>query len=627
MRHACEALPTMSNIQLLFAPENTAFAETLASALAAQGYEVSADKNRPASAALVIWSPAAARSKPLLAAARHALSRRVLVPVALDEGAPPPSFDGVRPMDLDGWNGGEDDPRWRFVLDELALATGRGVEFIVGEAANDAAPVGGAKKNRPLSALRASIIEANRAHAPADHGCLSECDEPAGDVETAAEDGAETYAPADEVDRETGWEAERSEPEAAIDDLAPQQAAQEVEGDMQDKTPSAATAAPQKHAPAPRASADDDIFPDNALYADDRPRPNPHIPAVALLAGAAMVAIIAAATAVIVVRFITPAAPPAPQVARVYPKVETIEPSQPAATADMAGAASEPRYQPPEVVTLDESAPAGETADADAPDSTAADASVPDGAIVAAPAIRDEAAGAAPAENESPPVASASGNPDAAIPAPTTASPQVPSLAALTIPSTDEKEADRAASGAVVPAATEKNPAEEPLPARQSSAADENPIGDLAASALPANADRVELPADLIQTAHQAPAPAYFRDCVDCPDMIEIGGASGGISADAAVSAAPFAIGVRDVTVGEWNECVAAGACPRLASSSNGKSAPATGAAGEDIEKYLGWLSLRTGWTYRRASEAESALAASAGAQRSAAGFRIARNF
>ena len=329
------SLPTMSNIQLLFAPENIAFAETLAGALATQGYEVSADKNRPASAALVIWSPAAARSKPLLAAARHALSRRVLVPVALDEGAPPPSFDGVRPMDLGGWNGGEDDPRWRFVLDELALATRRGVEFIIGEAANDAAPVDGAKKKRPLSALRASIIEANRAHAPADHGCLSECEEPAGDAETAVEDGAETSALVNEVDRETDWEAERSEPEAVIDDLAPQQAAPEVEGDMQDETPSAATAAPQEQAPAPRAAADDDIFPDNSLYADDRPRPNPHIPAVALLAGAAMVAIIAAATAVVVVRFITPAPPPPPQVARVYPKVETIEPAPSAPAADL----------------------------------------------------------------------------------------------------------------------------------------------------------------------------------------------------------------------------------------------------------------------------------------------------
>ncbi|NJM33636.1 MAG: murein biosynthesis integral membrane protein MurJ, partial [Rhodomicrobium sp.] len=83
----------------------------------------------PAAAALVIWSHASASSKPILSAARSALARRVLVPVALGKTPPPPSFEHLWPMDLAGWNGRPDDPRWKFVLDELELATRRGVVF------------------------------------------------------------------------------------------------------------------------------------------------------------------------------------------------------------------------------------------------------------------------------------------------------------------------------------------------------------------------------------------------------------------------------------------------------------------------------------------------------------------
>ncbi|MFZ5617296.1 MAG: SUMF1/EgtB/PvdO family nonheme iron enzyme [Pseudomonadota bacterium] len=97
------------------------------------GYEAIADDS-PASAALVIWSPAAAVSTPILAAARAALARRVLIPVALGKSPPPPSFEHLWPMDLAGWNGRDDDPRWRFVLDEIDLAVRRGVDLTGTEA-------------------------------------------------------------------------------------------------------------------------------------------------------------------------------------------------------------------------------------------------------------------------------------------------------------------------------------------------------------------------------------------------------------------------------------------------------------------------------------------------------------
>jgi formylglycine-generating enzyme required for sulfatase activity len=128
----------MSKIQLLFAPENSGFAEKLATALAARGYEASAEAE-PASAAVVVWSPASSKSPPILSAARTALARRVLVPVAVGRTPPPPSFEHLWPMDLAGWTGKEDDPRWRFVLDEIELATRRGVEIST-KAANDQTP-------------------------------------------------------------------------------------------------------------------------------------------------------------------------------------------------------------------------------------------------------------------------------------------------------------------------------------------------------------------------------------------------------------------------------------------------------------------------------------------------------
>lgn len=130
---------TMSKVRLLFAPENTGFADKLASALAQSGYDASTDDD-PASAALVIWSQASAASKPILSAARSALARRVLVPVALGKTPPPPSFEHLWPMDLAGWNGRPDDPRWKFVLDELELATRRGVVFRPAAANDRGAP-------------------------------------------------------------------------------------------------------------------------------------------------------------------------------------------------------------------------------------------------------------------------------------------------------------------------------------------------------------------------------------------------------------------------------------------------------------------------------------------------------
>jgi len=186
-----KAPPFMSTVRLLFAPENTGFAEKLALALAESGYSVSNDDD-PTAAALVIWSQASSASKPILSAARSALARRTLVPVALGKTPPPPSFEHLWPMDLAGWNGRADDPRWKFILDELELATRRGVVFRPA-AANDrgAAP----ERAAAVKTARAPEMAATAASAPKPAPGLSQGAAPAAEPALFAEGRAETIRP------------------------------------------------------------------------------------------------------------------------------------------------------------------------------------------------------------------------------------------------------------------------------------------------------------------------------------------------------------------------------------------------------------------------------------------------
>jgi hypothetical protein len=118
----------MNRVKLLFAPENAIAAERLSSVLTSVGYEITGP-SAAANAVLVIWSDHAAASPEILSVCRAALARRILIPVSLGKSPPPASFEHLWPMDLSGWSGNLADPRWRFVLDELSLATRRGVEL------------------------------------------------------------------------------------------------------------------------------------------------------------------------------------------------------------------------------------------------------------------------------------------------------------------------------------------------------------------------------------------------------------------------------------------------------------------------------------------------------------------
>lgn len=114
-----------------------------------------------------------------------------------------------------------------------------------------------------------------------------------------------------------------------------------------------------------------------------------------------------------------------------------------------------------------------------------------------------------------------------------------------------------------------------------------------------------------------------IRDCPTCPVLISLnpgGFTMGSSTSDPAerpphrVSIGqPFAIGKFEVTVEQWAACADANACPRLANSSDAKTAPVRDVSWDDAQQYIAWLTKTTGKTYRLPTEAEWEYAARGG--------------
>ncbi|WP_423197911.1 Hercynine oxygenase [Cupriavidus sp. H19C3] len=114
-----------------------------------------------------------------------------------------------------------------------------------------------------------------------------------------------------------------------------------------------------------------------------------------------------------------------------------------------------------------------------------------------------------------------------------------------------------------------------------------------------------------------------LRDCPACPILVTLtpgGFTMGSNTSDPAEKpphhvsiGQPFAIGKFEVTVEQWNACVDASACPRIATAGTARNAPIRDVSWDDAQQYVAWLSRTTGKTYRLPTEAEWEYAARGG--------------
>ena len=116
-------------------------------------------------------------------------------------------------------------------------------------------------------------------------------------------------------------------------------------------------------------------------------------------------------------------------------------------------------------------------------------------------------------------------------------------------------------------------------------------------------------------------SPEMFRDCPDCPELVvvpagsftmgspssEVGRDEDEVQAPVTIGA-PFAVGVHEVTVAQWDSCVAAGGCARYRPADQGwgrGTQPVINVSWDDAQQYVAWLSTKTGHQYRLLTEAE----------------------
>lgn len=107
-------------------------------------------------AVLVVWSPQFPAAGAHGAALRRALARRVLAPISIGAAEPPRAYAHLWPIDLTGWEGDADDPRWQFVRDEIALARLREAPCAAHSAVTETH--GGADAAKPAPTRRTTFL-------------------------------------------------------------------------------------------------------------------------------------------------------------------------------------------------------------------------------------------------------------------------------------------------------------------------------------------------------------------------------------------------------------------------------------------------------------------------------------
>jgi formylglycine-generating enzyme required for sulfatase activity len=116
-----------------------------------------------------------------------------------------------------------------------------------------------------------------------------------------------------------------------------------------------------------------------------------------------------------------------------------------------------------------------------------------------------------------------------------------------------------------------------------------------------------------------------FRDCPECEELVVVPPGEfdmGSTTSPAEMPlhhvaiAQPFAIGRREVTFAEWDQCVAAEGC-KYSPDDHGwgrGDRPVIDVSWDDAQSFIAWLSKKTGQAYRLPSEAEWEYAARGGA-------------
>ena len=125
------------------------------------------------------------------------------------------------------------------------------------------------------------------------------------------------------------------------------------------------------------------------------------------------------------------------------------------------------------------------------------------------------------------------------------------------------------------------------------------------------------------QSANPEPGE-LFRDCDNCPELVIVPPGEFVMGSNDTPYEKPehpisirkpFAIGRREVTFAEWDQCADIGAC-KVRPEDHGwgrGDRPVINVSWEDAKLFVAWLSQRTGQKYRLPSEAEWEYAARAG--------------
>jgi formylglycine-generating enzyme required for sulfatase activity len=566
----------MPAVSVLHSPRDEALGEKIATALSRGGHETRCLKGDPLSgdllledgAAIVIWSNATAKLARLHTQAREALERGALIPVTVGGASAPSGFEALQPVDLSGWGGDDNDPRWRFVLEEINLAMERTLIHdgaVWTEAEN--APSCEQPNEEPPS-------EDDMVEAPAE----APIGLAAGPVEDAAPFGRDDLL---------------MDHDAPASDIVSDDVSAPVAGD--------AEAAPEPiNVEASYKVSVDQYWPDPLVASRKSFRFKPmHVVAgggVGLFALSAA-AMLLAPSILSSNRLAAPNNPAAEEIGSIA-FVQPLTPiednaSLPKPQSDFEVTSYRKGAAPIEELPTDDIA----SAQTGAVDGAAAN--LPGASIVAEPIVVAMAGAGALADSF--PVAS---------------------VPVANIVAAEPASIDPAIDDSV--AAVVEGDAMEILVAEVT--------GDAAAATLPApdlTPAAALLPEDVISRIHLG---HYFSDCEACPNMAALPAGSFLLGSPPSeptrrqdegpitdiTLAKPFAIATREVTYTEWDACVADGGCRDYRPSDMGwgrGERPVANISYEDAKSYVAWLSAKTGKAYRLPSEAEWEFAARGGSR------------